>query len=201
MKEKQNPGNDTPPPVINHGGHEIFDAHEVITSVISFLDHQKMYASYVQDQELMTLLNRQQQFTAQLYNTIVESFSSGKDPSVPTRAYKMQQNNRVTYGVTPSEPKKPIQSLDEITDEKVSAYLLGEMKALASLFTMTSLEMTNPVLRRITADSVPNLIEMSYELFLYQNKHGFYQVPKLKEQDMSRMLHSYSQVSEEPPLQ
>lgn len=182
------------PQSMNHGGHEVFDAHEVISTIVSVLDQYQMYDQHIQDQELKSILNRQSTFMTQLYNTIVESFKTGQDPTVPTQQYKMQQSNDVTYGVKPGQPKKPNQSIQEISDQGLSAYMLGQVKSLASLMTMTSLEMTNPVLRRVTADSVPNLIEMSYEIFLYQNKHGYYQVPQLAQQDMNNMLQSYAPV-------
>ena len=75
--------------------------------------------------------------------------------------------------------------------------MLGNTKSLATLLAMTALEMTNPVLRRVIADSVPNFIELSYEIFLYQNKHRYYQVPQLMEQDMNVMLTSYSKVPQQ----
>jgi len=179
---------------MNHGGHEMFDAHEVIASIISMLDQYQMYDQHIQDQELKSILNRQYTFMTQLYNTIVESFKSGQDPTVPTQQYKMQQNNDTVYGVKPGKPKKPNQSIQELSDQGLSAYMLGQVKSLASLMSMTALEMTNPVLRREIADSVPNLIEMGYEIFLYQNKHGYYQVPQLAQQDMNNMLQSYAPV-------
>ncbi|KGX89541.1 spore coat protein [Pontibacillus marinus] len=179
---------------MNHGGHEMFDAHEVIASIISMLDQYQMYDQHIQDQELKSILNRQYTFMTQLYNTVVESFKTGQDPTVPTQQYKMQQNNDTVYGVKPGKPKKPNQSIQELSDQGLSAYMLGQVKSLASLMTMTSLEMTNPVLRREIADSVPNLIEMGYEIFLYQNKHGYYQVPQLAQQDMNNMLQSYAPV-------
>ena len=57
---------------------------------------------------------------------------------------------------------------------------------------MTAMEVTNPVLRRLFADSIPNLIEMAYEIFLYQNKNQYYQVPQLKEEDMQIIMNSYA---------
>lgn len=179
---------------MNHGGHEMFDAHEVIASMISMMDQYQMYDQYIQDQELKSILNRQYTFMTQLYNTVVESFKTGQDPTVPTQQYKMQQNNDTVYGVKPGKPKKPNQSIQELSDQGLSAYMLGQVKSLASLMSMTALEMTNPVLRREIADSVPNLIEMGYEIFLYQNKHGYYQVPQLAQQDMNNMLQSYAPV-------
>jgi spore coat protein CotF len=181
----------------NHGGHELFDAHEVIAGLISMLDQYQMYDQYIQDPELKSILQRQSSFATQTYNTIVESFQTGQDPTVPTQQYKMTQNNDVLYGIQPSQPKKPNQSIQDLSDQGLSAYMLGNTKSLATLLAMTALEMTNPVLRRVIADSVPNFIELSYEIFLYQNKHRYYQVPQLMEQDMNQMLTSYSKTSQQ----
>lgn len=181
----------------NHGGHELFDAHEVIAGLINMLDQYQMYDQYIQDPELKSILQRQSSFVTQMYNTIVESFQTGQDPTIPTQQYKMTQNNNVLYGIMPSQPKKPNQSTNELSDQGLSAYMLGNTKSLATLLAMTALEMTNPVLRRVIADSVPNFIELSYEIFLYQNKHRYYQVPQLMEQDMNVMLTSYSKVPQQ----
>ena len=75
----------------NHGGHELFDAHEVIAGLINMLDQYQMYDQYVQDPELKSILQRQSSFVTQMYNTVVESFQTGKDPSIPTQQYKMTQ--------------------------------------------------------------------------------------------------------------
>ncbi|WP_101844168.1 spore coat protein [Halobacillus sp. Marseille-P3879] len=179
------------PSAVSHGGHELFDAHEVISSVISLLDHYQIYEQHMQDSELKQIASRQSQFLTELYNIMVECLQTGSKPAQSTHIYKMEQNNDVVYGMKPSQPKKPNQSISEISDEGLSAYMLGQAKSLASLMSMTALEVTNPVLRRVIADSVPNLIEMSYEIFLYQNKHGYYQVPQLAPQDLSQMTHSY----------
>ena len=127
-----------------------------------------------------------------MYNTIVTSFSSGQDPAVPTQQYKMTQSNEVVYGIKAGQPKKPNQSVNELSDKGLSAYMLGQTKSLAMLLSMTALEMILTVLRRVVADSVPNFIEMSYEIFLYQNKHSYYQVPQLNDEDMTLMLKSYT---------
>jgi spore coat protein CotF len=178
----------------NHGGHELFDAHEVIAGIINLLDNYQMYEQHIQDPELKNILHHQSQFITTMYNTIVQSFQTGQDPMVPTGQYTMQQSNEVVYGIKPGPPKKPNQSVNDLSDKGLSAYMLGHTKSLASLFTMTALEMTNPILRRVVSDSVPNLIELSYEIFLYQNKHNYYQVPQLLEQDMQMMLQSYATV-------
>ncbi|WP_338779109.1 spore coat protein [Metabacillus sp. FJAT-52054] len=176
----------------DHGGHELFDAHEVIAGIISMLDQYQMYEQHMKDPELKDIAQRQSVFVTQMYNTIVEAFSTGQKPAVSTQVYKMTQNNDAVYGIKPGQPKKPNQSVSELSDQGLSAYMLGNTKSLATLLAMTALEMTNPVLRRVIADSVPNFIELSYEIFLYQNKHGYYQVPQLMQQDMNAMLNSYA---------
>jgi spore coat protein CotF len=195
-------GAQMPPNMMNtqskdHGGHELFDAHEIIAGIISMLDQYQMYDQHIQDPELKDIVKRQSAFVTTMYNTIVGSFSTGHDPVVPTQQYKMKQNHTTTYGIKPGAPKKPNQSVNELSDKGLSAYMLGQTKALSTLLAMTALEMTNPVLRRVVADSVPNFIEMSYEVFLYQNKHGYYQVPQLNEQDMTLMLQSYTTVPQQ----
>ncbi|MEL3972553.1 spore coat protein [Rossellomorea oryzaecorticis] len=203
QNNQQNQTQNTPQPGMNqtnknHGGHELFDAHEVIAGIISMLDQYQMYDQHIQDPELKDIVKRQTAFVTTMYNTIVGSFSTGSDPQVPTQQYKMTQNNDAVYGIKPGQPKKPNQSVNELSDKGLSAYMLGQTKSLASLLAMTALEMTNPVLRRVVADSVPNFIEMSYEIFLYQNKHGYYQVPQLNDQDMAQMLQSYATVPQQP---
>ncbi|GAM15659.1 spore coat protein [Mesobacillus selenatarsenatis] len=183
----------------NHGGHELFDAHEVISGIICMLDQYLIYDQHIKDPELKTILQRQSAFVTQTYNTIVESFKTGQDPTIPTQQYEMTQNNDVIYGLKPGQPKKPMTSLNEISDQGISGFMLGQAKSMSSMLAMAALEMTNPVLRRVIADSVPNFIELSYEIFLYQNKHGYYQVPQLMQQDMNQMLTSYTQSNPQQP--
>ncbi|MFD1205767.1 MULTISPECIES: spore coat protein [Sporosarcina] len=180
------------PPQMNHGGHELFDVHEVLSGTIAALNQAMILRPHVKDPELLDILDRQYRFTLDEYNITVECFKTGKDPSHPTGSYKMKTGNDFIYGMKPSQPKKPIQNANEITDEMISGFLLGAAKTSATAKTTAALETTNPVVRRVLADSVPNCIEMAYELSIYQNKHHYYQVPQLTEQDMQQVLNSYA---------
>ncbi len=178
----------------NHGGHELFDVHEVLSGTVGTLNQYMLLRQHVQDPVLLDILDRQYTFIQEEYNTTVESFRTGEDPSKPTGSYQMTQDNNFTYGLHPSQPKKPMQSTAEINDEFISGCMLGAMKSGASGKTMAAIETTNPVVRRVLADSIPNCIEMAYELSLYQNKKGYYQVAQLAPQDMQQILNSYSPV-------
>ncbi|MEK3889234.1 spore coat protein [Bacillus sp. FSL K6-3431] len=177
---------------LNHGGHEVFDVHEVLSGAIGTLNLFTLLRPHVKDQELLSILDHQYQFSLNEYNTTVDCFKSGQDPAVPTQKYEMNQGNDFVYGLKPSQPKKPLQSIQEITDECISGLMLGSVKSGASMKAMAALEVTNPVVRRVIADSVPNCIEMAYEISIYQNKNHYYQVPQLAQQDMQQLLNAYA---------
>ncbi len=180
------------PPQLNHGGHEVFDVQEVLKGSIGTMNQYMMLRPHVKDQELLAIMDRQYQFMQDEYNITLECFQSGQDPSKPTQSYKMTQDNDFVYGLKPSQPMKPMQSMSEISDAFISGCMLTACKSAATHKTTAALETTNPVLRRVLADSVPNCIEMAYELSIYQNKNHYYQVPQLTQQDMNAMLNSFA---------
>lgn len=187
------------PDKMSHGGHELFDAHEAIGGLVGGLEHSVMYEQYVKDPELKQIMTSQKSFLTQMYNTIVQTLKTGQEPAVKTQTYNMALNNNTIYGMQPKQPKSPAQSVNEINDECISGFLMGHLKSCSSHFTTTALETSNPVLRRVFADSIPNLIEMAFELYLYQNKHHYYQVPQLKPEDMQNYINSFAPVQGQMP--
>ncbi|WP_100332258.1 spore coat protein [Bacillus xiapuensis] len=194
----QNMHTGTVAPQMNHGGHEVMDVHEVLSGSIGVMNQYCLLREHIQDQELLNILDRQYQFMQQEYNTTVDCFRTGQDPKVPTQSYQMTQNNDFIYGLTPTQPKKPLQSVSEINDETVSGLMLGAVKSTAGMKAMAACEVTNPVVRRVLADSIPNCIEMAYELSIYQNKHHYYQVPQFSQQDMQQMTQAYAPAQGNP---
>ncbi|WP_420490422.1 spore coat protein [Neobacillus niacini] len=180
------------PPQLNHGGHEVIDLNVVLGAAIGAMNSYMLLRQHVQDPELLDILDRQYKFMEDEYNITVECFKSGQNPSHPTSKYMMNQGNDFIYGMKPTQPKKPWQSVSEINDEYISSCMLASCKSSASMKTMAALETTNPVVRRVLADSIPNCIEMGYELSIYQNKHHYYQVPQLAETDMNTYINSFA---------
>ncbi|RDW21091.1 spore coat protein [Oceanobacillus arenosus] len=194
QQNQQFQGSSQIPANISHGGHEVIDAHEAISGLIGTLEHYYLYESHIQDPELKTMLTRQKDYLTQMYNTIVEALKTGSEPAIKTQTYNMAASNNTLYGMQPTQPKTPAQSANEINDQCISGFWLGHLKASSSAFPMTALEISNPVLRRVFADSVPNLIEMAFEVYLYQNKHHYYQVPQLKQEDMQNYINAFAPV-------
>jgi spore coat protein CotF len=162
---------------MNHGAHELLDVHEVLGAMIGGLNQYVLLRDQIQDPELLSIMDRQYPFMLDEYNLTMEAYKTGHDPKHPTRSYNMQIGNDTNYGIKPGEPKKPITSANEINDDIISSFMLSCHKAGAAGKTAAALECTNPVVRRVLQDSVPNCIEMAYEISLYQNKKGYYQVP------------------------
>jgi spore coat protein CotF len=192
------------PPQLNHGGHEVIDLNEVLGAAIGAMNSYMLLRQHVQDPELLDILDRQYKFMQDEYNITVECFKTGQNPSHPTSKYMMNQGNDFIYGMKPAQPKKPWQSVSEINDEYISSCMLASCKSSASMKTMAALETTNPVVRRVLADSIPNCIEMGYELSIYQNKHHYYQVPQLAETDMNTYRNTFApaqgQTMEQQPM-
>ncbi|WP_407058513.1 spore coat protein [Paracerasibacillus soli] len=84
--------------------------------------------------------------------------------------------------------------LTKLMTNVFSGFMMGGLKSCATAFTDAALESTNPVLRRIFADSIPNIIEMAYELFLYSNKKQYYQVPQLTQQDTQNYVNGFAPI-------
>lgn len=176
------------------GAHELLDADEAIDTLIGGIEHFVIYDGFVQDAQLKSIMQKQKSALTQIYNSLIDTMKSGKDPAVKTQTYLMeQQNMKTSFGLQPSTPKTPIQSVNELNDECISGAVLGHLKAIASEFTLAALEATHPVLRRIFADSIPNVIEMGYEVYLYQNEKQYYEVPQLSSQDMQIIVNGFGQ--------
>ncbi|WP_027965099.1 spore coat protein [Halalkalibacillus halophilus] len=179
----------------SHGAHEIFDAHETIGTLIGAMEHYKLYEQNVQCQQLQGIMTNQYEYLSNLYNTMVQAYQTGQRPPQTTSVYNMETANDVTYGLTPSQPQQPKQNPQQLDDQCYSSFMLGHLKACATACTTAALETTNPVMRRVFQDSVPNLCEMAYETFLYQNEKNYYQVPQFDDQTMTELLNSYQTVT------
>lgn len=178
------------------GGYELFHIDDALGALVVHMEQYNIYKDHIQDNTLVTMLQNQHTFITQLYNTVLDTLASGKDPAVKTKTYMMQEGNETKYGLSKSAPKKPIHSLNEINDECISTFMLDHLKSLASHFTMTAIEATNPVMRRIFADSVSNVIEMAYELYLYQNKQGHYEIAQLDPQQTQIIQQKYAPIGQ-----
>ncbi|CAM5726547.1 hypothetical protein SAFG77S_10820 [Streptomyces afghaniensis] len=179
----------------------MFDVHEVLVGAINTMNLYKLLGNHIQDPELRDIQNRQYQFIQEEYNLTLECFQTGQPPAKRTEPYMMKENNDFIFGMTQMPPAKPIQNVTEMSDQQAAVAMLSALKASASMKTMAAAETTNPVVRRVIAASIPNCLEMAYEVSLYQNKHHYYQVPQLAAQDMQNILNGFAPAQGAPMMQ
>ena len=65
-------------PELNHGGHELFDLHEILAGTINILDQYMILRQFIQDPALSDILDRQYQFVLSQYNVTVDCFLQAK---------------------------------------------------------------------------------------------------------------------------
>lgn len=182
-------------PVLNHGAHEVLDVQETLKTVIGAQNHYTLWKNQIKDTQLKEIAERQHAYLIDTYNTMVEAFKTGQAPQVVTYPYEMKLIHDFQFGVKQQTPLAPIESPNATNDALISGILLGAVKGCATHCTTAALETTNPVVRRVLADSVPNFIELGYELSIYQNQHHVYQVPQLDQQDAQTILQSFQPAS------
>ncbi len=59
---------------MNHGGHELFDVHEALSTSVAGLNQSMLLRQHVKDPELLDILDRQYRFALDEYNITVEAF-------------------------------------------------------------------------------------------------------------------------------
>ena len=164
----------------NHSAHELLDTHALLSGIVSTLNEYLMCEQYIKDPELKNILQRQRQFITDQYNITVESLKTGQDPSHPTGTYEMKISNEVQYGLTPSQPTTPNQDLSQLGDKCLSGIMMSCMKSLAGTMTIAASECTNPVVRRILQDSIPNYLEMATNCFYTKTTKAFIKSPNFQ---------------------
>lgn len=184
---------------LQFGGPELINVDASMGALVEAIEHLNLSLAQIQDKQLSGIATRQRDYMMNIYHVILETLQTAAEPSNKINDYNMVfEHPKTSFGLTQKPPKKPIQQATELTDECISSSILSHLKGIAVSFTTTSLEATNPVLRRVFADAIPNIIEMAYEAFLYQNQKSYYEVPQYSGADMLMILNSYGKIANPP---
>ncbi|WP_149454064.1 spore coat protein [Pasteuria penetrans] len=184
----------------NHSAHELFAVHEVLHTTLNVLDQYLLLRPRSCCQELSAMLDRQYAFLCDEYNMMVQCFSTGQDPEHRTGRYMMRVNNQTSFHQQPMGMaiRRPIASENAVSGPHIAIYSLGMLKSLVAQKAAAVCEIIHPVIRRVISDSLPNNIEMAYELYLYLNHRGQYAVPQMGPQTMQGMTNAFVQAPHSP---
>lgn len=179
------------------GAHETMEVHEILMEKINMITHFNFYATETQNQQLIDMIIRHQQEEIRSYNEIVAYTHdyTGFNPVPPQTNIRGIMPQDIKYGLNNPPPSSP--EIDAaLSDSEVATAMLCCHKNAARNGMWATLECADPNLRRMLLNSAANCANQAYEVFLFMNQQGLYQVPQLKDHTAKTFIHSYQPASD-----
>jgi spore coat protein CotF len=174
------------------GAHETMETHEILMEKINMITHFNLYAKQARNPQLLDMILRHQQEEIVSYNEIV-AFTRGDNrfsPISPNTDIRGVSNQQIQYGLN-NPPQFAPQANATLDDGEIAIAMLMCHKNAARNGTWAALECADPNLRRTLMNSAASCINQAYEVFLFMNEQGLYQVPTLSGQTAEAFLNRY----------
>jgi spore coat protein CotF len=174
------------------GAHEAMEIHEILNEKVNMITHFNLYATQTKNPELKEMITRHLQAAIQSYDAIV-AYTHDYHPFSPVPAntnISQVKPEQIQYGLNNPTMVAP-ETNSALNDFEVASAVLLCHKNSANNSMKASLEMADPNLRQMLVNSAVNCSNQAYEVFLYMNNQGLYQVPKIKDHTAKTYLHSY----------
>lgn len=179
------------------GAHETMEVHEILSEKINLINHFSLYAQQCQNNQLRDMLDRHIRTAIQSYDQLVSY----------THDYSTAQQGGRTYGMPNAAPshiqyglRNPAQQMPQmqgrLNDQQVVSAMLSCHKNSARNHMHASLECADPNVRQMLINGAINCANQAYEVFLYMNQNGQYQVPTMNDQTAKTFLHAYQPMQE-----
>ena len=179
-----------------YGAHETMEVHEILAEKINMITHFNFYATETSNQQLIDMIIRHQQEEIRSYNELVAYTQNytGFNPVSPNTAIRGITPKEIRYGLNNLDPFSPeVDAL--LSDSEVAMAMLNCHKNAARNGMWATLECADPNLRRMLLNSAANCANQAYEVFLYMNEKGLYQVPQLDYQTAQTFIQRYQPAS------
>lgn len=180
-----------------YGAHETMEVHEILMEKINMITHFNFYATETQNQQLIDMIIRHQQEEIRSYNEIVAYTHDYNrfNPVPPNTNIREITPQEIQYGL--NNPTQSAPELDAaLSDAEVASAMLLCHKNAARNGMWATLECADPNLRSMLLNSAANCANQAYEVFLFMNQQGQYQVPKLDDHTAKTFIHSYQPASD-----
>ncbi|MED4228374.1 spore coat protein [Neobacillus cucumis] len=179
------------------GAHEAMEVHEILTEKINMINHFHMYAAQAKDPQLKEMIHRHLQEEIKSYDTVV-SYTHDYQNFAPMSANTNMGSvkpNQIQYGLdNPSMVAPEVNTT--FNDFEIASALLICHKNGAANGVKATLEIADPNLRQVLLNGAVNCVNQAYEVFLFMNQQGQYQIPTMKDHTAKTYLHSFQPVSE-----
>jgi spore coat protein CotF len=178
------------------GAHETMETHEILMEKVNMITHFNLYASQAQNPQLQDMIVRHQQEEIRSYNELV-SLTRGNNqfqPIPPNTNIRGVNHQQIQYGLK-NPPRFEPQADGVMNDAEIAMAMLCCHKNAARNSAWGSLECADPNLRHALLNAHANCNNQAYEVFLFMNQQGVYQVPTMNPRTEETFLHSYQPAS------
>ncbi|WP_409295299.1 spore coat protein [Peribacillus sp. SCS-26] len=175
------------------GAHETMEVHECLMEKVNMLNQFNFYLKQAESQELQDMIVRHQQAAIRSYNDLLAYTHdySRFAPIPPNTNLSGISPGTIQYGVRDPRPLQPESSINQLRDRETASGMLLCHKNAAKNSMWASLETADPNLRKMLLNSAVNCSNQAYEVFLYMNQLGMYQVAEMNDDTAKTLLHSY----------
>jgi spore coat protein CotF len=183
------------------GAHETMEVHEILNEKMNLIQHFSMYAQQVQDRSLRQMLDRHIQTACQSYDQLVSYTHDYAAASGMKRTYSMPnvQPQQIQYGLHNPAQQTP-QMQGSMNDQQILASMLSCHKNSARNHMHSSLECADPNVRQMLINGAITCANQAYEVFVFMNQQGYYQVPTMNDHTAKTFLHAYQPMNESMPM-
>ncbi|MFF2157969.1 spore coat protein [Paenibacillus chitinolyticus] len=179
------------------GAHETLEVHEVLTEKINMIQHFSFYARQARHPQVKAIAEHHLQAGVQHYNELVAythdySAARGQAPYGQPPFVSVQD---ILYGLRRPAPVSP-ETDGSFNDEQILSAMLCCHKNSAKNQMTAALECADPNVRRMLLTAADAAADHAYEVFLFMNSQGQYQVPTLHDHTAKTYLHTFQPVRE-----
>lgn len=177
------------------GAAESIAVHEILSEKICLMDHFSVYESQCQDPALRQLINRHRQTAMESYNQMV-SYTHDYRSVQPVQPYANVPVEAIQYGLRNPSPEAPSMQPAAFSDKQIATSVLLAHKNSAKNHMAAALECADPNIRQMMMNGSVTCCNQGYEVFMYMNQRGYYQVPTMNDHTAKTFLHHYQPINQ-----
>ncbi|MFD2671098.1 spore coat protein [Marinicrinis sediminis] len=174
------------------GAYETVAAHEILDEKINMIHHFDLYLQDCQDQQLAHLIRKHRESAIQGYNQLVSYThdTHSASPQSTSQAMPSVQVSQIQYGLDhPAQQSPHLQG--RLNEDQIASAVLSCHKNSAKNHMAASVECADPNLRQMLINSAVTCANEAYEVFMYMNQKGTYQIPTMKDHTAKTYLHAF----------
>lgn len=183
------------------GAHETMEVHEILNEKINMMNHFSLYRQECQNPALCQMIDRQMQTIMQAYDQLLNYTHDYNAAQMPTPQYAAPkiQPQQIQYGLNSPQPHAPQTGRGLFEDQHICFALISCHKNSAKNHMTAALECADPNVREMLNQGALVCSNQAYEVFLFMNENGYYQVPTMQDHTAKTFLHTYQPTSMNVP--